>query len=256
MRTQKISESPDESRKRFRPPYASATTDNTGQRPRVKMAARNDKLELLSALTRHDVRSKLATIRNRVYLAKIRLTAYPEALDDLNDISKTIEEVENVLAFAQIYETLGIEEPSFEKLSDHVNAAIALLPRFRSGASGIRVADETQGLEVLADSMLRHLFYNLFHNSAMHGERVRRVVVRYVHEKDQLKIIYEDDGVGISEEEKERIFLKGYGRGTGYGLFLIRGMCNVYGWDITETGKKGRGAQFTMTMPKKFTRLP
>ena len=162
MRTQKASEFPDESNKRLRPPYTSAAANITTQKPRVKMEAHNDKLELLSAFTRHDVRSKLTTIRNMIYLTKIGLTEYPEALDNLNDISRTIEEVENVLTFAQIYEALGIEEPRFERLSDHVNAAIALLPGFRAGASGIRVVDETQGLKVLADSMLRHLFYNLF----------------------------------------------------------------------------------------------
>jgi len=37
----------------------------------------------------------------------------------------------------------------------------------------------------------------------------------------------------------------------GYGLYLIRKMCKVYGWTIRETGKHGRGAQFTITIPKK-----
>jgi hypothetical protein len=27
-------------------------------------------------------------------------------------------------------------------------------------------------------------------------------------------------------------------------------MCEVYGWSIQETGKPGRGAQFTIIMPK------
>jgi len=65
-----------------------------------------------------------------------------------------------------------------------------------------------------------------------------------------LKLVYEDDGVGIPEAEKEKIFREGYGKGTGYGLYLIKKMCEVYGWTIKETGKAGKGAQLTMTIPR------
>ena len=34
----------------------------------------------------------------------------------------------------------------------------------------------------------------------------------------RLKLVYEDEGVGIPEDEKEKIFTEGYGKGTGYGL--------------------------------------
>jgi signal transduction histidine kinase len=43
---------------------------------------------------------------------------------------------------------------------------------------------------------------------------------------------------------------EGYGKGTGYGLYLIRKICEVYGWTIRETGKQGIGARFTITIPK------
>lgn len=66
----------------------------------------------------------------------------------------------------------------------------------------------------------------------------------------KLKLVYEDDGVGISKAEKEKIFNEGYGKGTGYGLYLIRKICEVYGWTIRETGKRGKGAEFTITIPK------
>ena len=65
-----------------------------------------------------------------------------------------------------------------------------------------------------------------------------------------LKIFIEDDGVGIPKEEKEIIFKEGYGKNSGLGLHLVKLMCEVYGWTIQETGKQGKGAQFTMTMPK------
>ncbi|MEM2675999.1 MAG: hypothetical protein QXT10_05860 [Candidatus Bathyarchaeia archaeon] len=51
-------------------------------------------------------------------------------------------------------------------------------------------------------------------------------------------------------KEKKMLFKEGYGKGTGYGLYLIRRICDVYGWTIRETGKHGKGAQFTMTIPR------
>jgi len=106
---------------------------------------------------------------------------------------------------------------------------------------------------VLADSLLQQLFYNLIQNSLNHGERVTEIRIRYEEMgKDVLRLIYEDDGIGIPEAEKERIFEEGYGRGTGYGLYLIRKICEVYGWTIQETGKHGKGAQ----LPPPRTLIP
>ena len=69
--------------------------------------------------------------------------------------------------------------------------------------------------------------------------------------KEHLKLVYEDDGVGIANDEKEKIFQRGYGKGTGYGLYLIRKTCEVYGWTIKETGKHEKGARFLFTIPNK-----
>ena len=37
---------------------------------------------------------------------------------------------------------------------------------------------------------------------------------------------------------------------TGFGLFLTKKMMDVYGWTINETGEPGKGARFTITIPK------
>ncbi len=38
--------------------------------------------------------------------------------------------------------------------------------------------------------------------------------------QDEIAIVYEDDGIGMHETNKERIFEKGFGKNTGLGLFL------------------------------------
>ena len=36
---------------------------------------------------------------------------------------------------------------------------------------------------------------------------------------------------------------------TGFGLFFIRKMMDVYGWTITEKGESGKGAKFDIKIP-------
>ena len=71
-------------------------------------------------------------------------------------------------------------------------------------------------------------------------------------DQDCLKLIYEDDGVGVPLENKLHLFKEGFSTGgsTGFGLFLTKKMIDVYGWTITEDGEPGKGVKFTITIPK------
>jgi signal transduction histidine kinase len=67
-----------------------------------------------------------------------------------------------------------------------------------------------------------------------------------------MEIIYEDNGGGLSEANKSKVFNQGFttGKGSGYGLSLISRIVQVYGWTIKEEGKPSKGAKFIMVMPK------
>jgi len=122
-----------------------------------------------------------------------------------------------------------------------------------SGSLNVKVINECHGLTVLADSFLRQLFFNLMDNSVKHGEKVKEIRVRYEKvDQDKLILIYEDDGIGIPVDNKTKLFKIGFSTGgsSGYGLYLIRRMIDVYGWAIQENGIPGTGAKFTITIPK------
>jgi signal transduction histidine kinase len=57
---------------------------------------------------------------------------------------------------------------------------------------------------------------------------------------------------GISTENKPKLFHEDFSTdgGTGYGLFLIGRMMNVYGWTVSEEGEPGKGTKFVITIPK------
>ena len=58
------------------------------------------------------------------------------------------------------------------------------------------------------------------------------------------------NGVGISDDMKEMIFERGYGKNTGYGLFLAREILAISHMTIYETGKAGTGSRFEIDVPR------
>ncbi|MGD2248637.1 MAG: PAS domain S-box protein [Candidatus Methanofastidiosia archaeon] len=210
-----------------------------------KLETVNEKLRVVGSMTRHDIRNKLSTVTGAVYLARKQHTD-EKALELFEDIGATCQDMERILDFARTYERLGAEDLYYVNVGDILTEAVTLFSLMDS----VTIVNECEGLTVFADSMLRHMFYGLIDNSLRHGETVSTIKVYYIKENDYLKLIYEDDGTGIPDKEKEEIFTEGYGSDTGYGLYIIKKICEVYNWDISETGTHMRGAQFTIVIPQ------
>jgi len=66
---------------------------------------------------------------------------------------------------------------------------------------------------------------------------------------EALQIFIRDDGAGVSVQDKEKIFGRGYGKNTGLGLFLVREILSITGITVTEQGTLGEGACFVLTIP-------
>lgn len=204
-----------------------------------KLESVNEKLRVVGSMTRHDIRNKLSTVAGNLYLLK---KARIDSVDLLDDIAVTLNQIERIFDFAKMYEQVGVEEMTYIGVADSLTEAVVLLDMGTT-----TVLNECEGLYVLADSLLRHIFYDLIDNSLKHGS-VTTIRVYYTKGKEGVTLVYEDDGTGILMEEKENIFTEGHGKDTGYGLYLIKKTCEAYGWTIKETGT-GKGAQFTIVIP-------
>jgi PAS domain S-box-containing protein len=214
----------------------------------TKLALTNEKLRVVGSLTRHDVKNKLSIITGNAYLVKKKLKDHPEMTEDLEELESACKMIVQLLDFARDYERLGVEELTYVNVEDSVQKAASHFPNI----DGTKIVNECHGLTVLADSLLRQLFYNLVDNSLKHGGHVKRIMVSYEESEDQLRLVYEDDGDGIPEGTKPKLFAEGFttGEGSGYGLYLTKKMVEVYGWTIQETGTPGRGARFIMAIPR------
>ncbi len=206
----------------------------------------NEKLSVVGSLTRHDVRNKLSTITGYTYLLRKKHNDQVDIVEGLGKIEQSVADSIKIFEFAKMYEQLGVEELTYVDLGSAVDEAAALF----SGLA-IKIINECHGKNVLADSFLRQMFYNFIDNTRKYGVKVTTIKVYCQQQLGRLSLIYEDDGIGISAENKSRLFTEGFSTGgsTGFGLFLIKKMMDVYGWHIVENGELGKGAKFIITIP-------
>ena len=106
-------------------------------------------------------------------------------------------------------------------------------------------------LEVSADPLFEKVFYNLIDNALRHGgKNLSAITFSCERSGTGCRIICEDDGVGVPEENKNRIFEQGFGSNTGLGLFLSKEILGITDISITENGTPGKGARFEILVPE------
>jgi signal transduction histidine kinase len=120
----------------------------------------------------------------------------------------------------------------------------------------IRHSLETENLEIFCDPLLEKAFQGLLENSVKHGGHVSLIRVSHTITQDGVTIVFEDNGIGIPNEKKERIFLRREGAlASVRGLFFVREILDITGITIRETGEPGKGVRFEMTVPKGAWRI-
>ncbi|HPD76629.1 MAG TPA: PAS domain S-box protein, partial [Methanoregulaceae archaeon] len=194
----------------------------------------NRKLNLLNAITRHDIVNQVAILNGYAKLARMK-GADPVVTEFLAKMEAAGAAIEHQVEFTKMYQELGVKAPSWQDLGGLVSGL---------HHPGIRFVTACSGTEVFADPMLEKVFSNLLDNSVRHGVRVSEISISCGTEDDTLTILWEDNGMGIPDEDKEKIFERGHGKHTGLGLFLVREILDITGITITETGVAGNGARF------------
>ncbi len=207
----------------------------------------NEKLRFVGELTRHDVRNKLSAITAYSYIIRKKHADQADIAIDLDKMGQSIKQIERIFDFAKVYEHLGVEKLEFVNVGSILDDAKALF----SGSLPI-IVNDCYSLNVAADSFLRQMFYNFIDNTLKHGKNATTIKVHFQEIDNQLKLFYEDDGPGISVNNKTKLFKEGFSTGgsTGFGLFLSKKMIEVYGWEIEESGEPGKGVKFVITIPK------
>jgi signal transduction histidine kinase len=227
---------------------------------RAEMAQR-DRLAALGALAAsvtHDLRSPLAVLAaNADHLDSFPPDGSPEGRAELRSILE-----DNRLAIQMIKDVLQSlrmsAEPSSEESRAEVRRAIGVTAGFlradlvRAGVT-LRVSVEGEPLVRVTVGEVCQILMNLIANAAQASPPGGAVHVRAVREGDQVIVEVEDEGRGVPEEERERIFAPFHTTkttGMGIGLVIARQLARRRGGDLTlRPTPHAQGACFVLQLP-------
>ena len=107
---------------------------------------------------------------------------------------------------------------------------------------------------------LNSVIINLIENAIKYSEDPKEIKFRIEEDKDKIRIMVADQGIGIPEKEKEKVFDKFYRigsedrrktKGTGLGLFIINKVIAGHQGKIEISNNRPQGTIFNITLPIK-----
>ena len=203
------------------------------------------KLNLLSSITRHDIRNQLMVIlgNTEILAREARPDMARKIIAGIEDAARAIQ---HQIEFTREYQEVGIHAPAWQDLREVIRRAGS-----RLDLGEVRLSLDLGGIEVLADPLLERAFYNLIGNALRHGGSLTEI--RFSTQESGggiLTVSCDDDGTGIPPRDRERIFTPGFSGSSGYGLFLVREILGITGIAIHEEGGAGKGAHFRILVPR------
>ncbi|MGB9965675.1 PAS domain-containing protein [Halobacterium hubeiense] len=203
-----------------------------------RLERQNARLDEFARVVSHDLRNPLNVAEGYVELAREtcespHLDAVAEAHERMDDL------IADLLTLAREGQNVSDVEPiDLPALVETCWAQVA------TADATLNVAAE---LSVQADrSRLRQLLENVIRNAVEHGGD--DVTVRVGELSDGFYV--EDDGAGIPESDRERVFENGFSTldgGSGFGLAIVEQIADAHGWDVHVTDSDAGGARLEFT---------
>jgi two-component system OmpR family sensor kinase len=164
--------------------------------------------------------------------------------------------VEDLLTLARLDEGLPLEQKPVELVklgADAVHTAAAVGPDWP-----VRL-EAAQPVEVVGDPLrLRQVLDNLLSNVRAHTPPGTRTVVRVSQDHDEAVVEVNDDGPGLNDEQRSRVFERFYRAdpsrsrlkgGAGLGLSIVNAIVTAHGGTVDAVSLPGEGASFSVHLP-------
>jgi len=207
------------------------------------------KLSLLNYITFTDIQNAIYSLIGYLELEK-RIPMDEKLLQYMDKQTGIVRTILESLKFANKYQNLGIKPPAWQSVTQTFLLGISHLD-----ISALSRKLDIEGLEIYADPLLENVFFTLAENVVLHGKTATGIRLFYQKSAGGLTLVFENNGTGIPEDMKEKIFDRRYEGKKGLGLFLAREILSITGITIHETGEPGKGARFEMTVPKGAWRM-
>jgi len=220
----------------------------------VKNALRqaNRQIKLMTSITRHDIRNQLFALNGWLEMSRRALNDPERQLELIAKEQYLADIIRQQIDFTTFFDTIGANPPLWQDVSLLVEKARSAL-----AFGTVQLEAAPLQIEIFADLLFEKVFYNIFDNAIRHaGPAMDRISVFTYREGTTLVLVISDNGVGVEEKYKKKIFSRGFGKNTGLGLFLAGEVLSITGMTIRETGQYGNGTRFEVSIPKGAYRFP
>ncbi|MBZ5698031.1 MAG: PAS sensor protein [Acidobacteriia bacterium] len=221
-------------------------------------ARRNEALAEIATVLAHEIRNPLGSLELFAGLLADSTAATSEAIQWVGHIQAGLRTlaatVNNVLQFHS--------QPCPEPIPTHLDRLLRetvefLGPLARQRGMQVRLSNRAGRVLVHADPhRLQQVFLNLalnaFRAMSSGGWLVASVTRTMSADQPQVQIDFEDQGIGISSEELEKIFEPGFTRhagSPGLGLSVCKKVIEQHGGAISVHSAPRLGSTFTVTLP-------
>ena len=221
------------------------------------------------SLASHQLRTPLTGIKWFVELLRENMMKsseddkqnYINKIDESNQ--RLIDLVDDLLIVGRAEEgKLNSENLEKYRIKELMEEAILLQGRLltdrKINIEGIESISKDFSLEVNKMQIVQ-VFGNLINNAARYSSVGSRIMVRVEKEGNSYKIAVKDEGMGIPESQKQRIFEKFFRAenveknvpGTGLGLYLTKSIVEGHGGSVWFESQEGKGTTFFVKLPIK-----
>lgn len=210
----------------------------------------------VSAQLAHEIRNPLAAISGSVQVLKDELGLKGEQRELMNIV---IEESKRISQSIEQFLNLASPVPktfSFIDLSAILKETLVLLQRTDEVNGNVHIEGNYKSTPVRYfgnSSQFKQLFWNLIKNAlkAMPGGGTLTIDF-LMAKKNRIQLRFADTGIGMSEEEKKRVFepfYSGFEGGKGIGMGVIRRIVDDYRGKIDVASEPNKGTEIIITLP-------
>ena len=212
----------------------------------------------------HELRTPLAQIRLFAETLLLDRVRSPEerrrSLEIIDQEARRLTLlVENTLQFSRAEGGGTRLTPPSRELAPLVSEILEAFAPLADGRARV-VSELPAGVSAPVDAdALRQVLGNLLDNAVKYGPAGQRILVRLANRGDTVSLSVEDEGPGIPEPERRRIWERfvrldrdreTHRAGTGIGLSVVRDLVELHGGSVrVEEGESG-GARFVVSLPR------
>ncbi|MFW6375665.1 MAG: sensor histidine kinase, partial [Thermoplasmatota archaeon] len=179
------------------------------------------KQEFLHSLLRHDVKNKTQISEGYLRLLK-ESDLSEEQTDFVKKALKSTNEAQGILKKVKTLKEVKDENISEVDVKEPLANAIESNKKLVEDQD-ISIRWDEKSCHVKGGPLLEELFFNIINNALNHSE-CDVVDISIIDDDERCIVTIEDDGVGIKDEQKQKVFDKGYKKGdqagSGLGLHL------------------------------------